>query len=185
MVPPDSAGVSPKCRLRPPRSYATVSQNYCRTMHRVTVGKAARENGISRRTLQRWVRDGVIDRAPDGTVDPHEVAFRVGRRQSSDRRRGPKPGMGQGQLQLGKTRTGRRLSDIQRADIIFRHLKNIDDPIIFGFVLDRAQNQFRERMGIMASATAKMAESLQAKAQQPTSSAPSPSVAVPASAPAQ
>jgi hypothetical protein len=137
-------------------------------MNRVTVGKAARENGISRRTLQRWVRNGVIDRAPDGTVDPYAVAIRVGLRQSSDRRRGPKPGMGQGQFRLGKTRTGRHLSDFERADIIFGNLAKIRNPLVGVFVF----NRLAEAVSRFAPAAA-------------TFSASSPSVAAPASAPAQ
>jgi hypothetical protein len=129
-------------------------------MKRAKVGLAAKENGISRRTLQRWVRDGVIDRGPDGTVDVMEVAFRVGRRQSSDRRPGPAPGQNQAQLRLGKTRTGRRLSDFQRLDIIVRHLNAIDDPVVLGFAADQVHNVFAQRMGALKEGLVRVGESM-------------------------
>ena len=134
-----------------------LAQDNCRTpMNRLTVGKAAKENGIRRRTLQRWVRAGASSRAPDGTVDPHEVAYCVGLRQTSDRRRGPKPGHVQLALRLGKTRTGRRLTDFQRMDIVFRHLKAIDDPVVLGFVADQVHNVFAERMNTERTKAVKM-----------------------------
>ena len=91
-------------------------------MKRTTVGRAAKENGISRRTLHRWVRDGAVPRAEDGTVDVMEVALVVGLRQGKDRRRGPKPGGFQLALQLGKTRTGRTMSAHRRHQLIVDHI---------------------------------------------------------------
>lgn len=98
-------------------------------MKRTTVGRAAKENGISRRTLQRWVRDGVIAREPDGTVDVMEVALVVGLRQTKDRRRGPKPGHVQLALRLGKTRTGRAMSTNRRHQLIVDNIFRLKSPL--------------------------------------------------------
>jgi hypothetical protein len=96
---------------------------------RTTVGRAAKENGISRRTLQRWVRDGAVPRGEDGTVDVMQVALVVGLRQGKDRRRGPKPGGFQLALQLGKTRTGRAMSDHRRHQLIVDHIFRLKSPL--------------------------------------------------------
>ena len=132
-------------------------ENVFRVRSPMTVSEAARKNGVSRRTIQRWVKQGTVAKLPDGKVDGVLVKVWVETFQDMPRR-GPVPGRFQLKLRLGKTRTGRQMSDFQRMDIVFRHLNAIDNPVLLGFVADKVRKLFSERMGQVTKGLGAMKE---------------------------
>ena len=159
-------------------------ENVFRVRSPMTVSEAARKNGVSRRTIQRWVKRGTVAKLPDGKVDGVLVKVWVETFQDMPRR-GPVPGRFQLKLRLGKTRTGRQMSDFQRMDVVFRHLNAIDSPVLLGFVADKVRKLFSERMGQVKEGLGAMAEFIK---NNPPSGAPTPPATpagVPASAPGQ
>lgn len=132
-------------------------ENVFRNRSPMTVSEAARKNGVSRRTIQRWVKQGAVAKLPDGKIDGDMVKIWVETFQEMPRR-GPVPGRFQLKLRLGKTRTGRQMSDFQRLDIVFHHLKAIDNPVLLGFVADQVRKTFSERMGRVKKGFGAMAE---------------------------
>lgn len=144
-----------------------------------TMSEAARRFKVSRRTLQRWVKDGSLRKTPDGKVNAVVVKALIDTFHDSPRR-GPAPARFQLKLDLGKTRTGRQMSDFQRMDIVFRHLNAIDDPVVLGFVADQVHKVFSERMGQVTKGLGAMAEFMK---NNPPPGAPTSSPGTSSSAP--
>ena len=103
-------------------------ENVFRVRSPMTVSEAARKNGVSRRTIQRWVKQGTVAKLPDGKVDGVLVKVWVETFQDMPRR-GPVPGRFQLKLRLGKTRTGRAMSAHRRHQLIVDHIFRLKSPL--------------------------------------------------------
>ena len=106
------------------------------------VAAAARLCQISRRTIQRWVKERRVAKV-GGRVDVASVRLCVDDLYNVPRR-GPRPGAGQITMRLGKTREPqKRLSDLDRLAIIKHHLLRLKDDWAFvqlaNYVLLRAK----------------------------------------------
>ena len=123
-------------------------------MRPLPIKTAAAQAGVNRRTLQRWVREGRVQKLQDGKVDLDEVSNQKDYL-SSARRRGPVPGRPKGPPLdpfSDEVLNREMLEEKRRLDAAIRQIDRIEDPVFLAFIVDHA----------MAKLPSKCAKALQA-----------------------
>jgi hypothetical protein len=131
-------------KKRRPETVEEIDKDQLASMKEPTkVLRAASICRVSRRTIQRWIKEGRVAKVC-GRVDVAQVRGCVDELYNVPRR-GPRPGAYQFPLKLGKTREPqKRLSEAERIEIIGQHIMKLESDWAFvrlaDYVVARAKN---------------------------------------------
>jgi hypothetical protein len=133
-------------------------------MRPLPIKTAAAQAGINRRTLQRWIREGCVQKLQDGKVDLDEVSNQKDYL-SSARRRGPVPGRPRAKSTRGKIWSEDEIDaaireDIKKHDAISRRIDGIADTVSLAFILQHVQARLADKHAKMSEGMKKMAASI-------------------------
>ena len=133
-------------------------------MRPLPIKTAAAQAGINRRTLQRWIREGCVQKLQDGKVDLDEVSNQKDYL-SSARRRGPVPGRPRAKSTRGKIWSEDEIDaaireDIKKHDAIIRRIDGIEDTVSLAFILQHVQARLADKHAKMSEGMKKMAASI-------------------------
>jgi predicted AAA+ superfamily ATPase len=133
-------------------------------MRPLPIKTAAAQAGINRRTLQRWIREGCVQKLQDGKVDLDEVSNQKDYL-SSARRRGPVPGRPRAKSTRGRTWSEDEIDAAIRADIrkrnaIIRRIDGIKDIVDLAFIQMHLQARLADEQAKMCGLAKSMAASI-------------------------
>lgn len=133
-------------------------------MRPLPVKTAAAQAGINRRTLQRWIREGCVQKLQDGKVDLDAVSNQKDYL-SSARRRGPVPGRPRAKSTRGKTWSEDEIDaaireDIKKRDAIIRRIDGIEDTVSLAFILKHVQARLADQQAKMSEWMRRAASSI-------------------------
>jgi hypothetical protein len=133
-------------------------------MRPLPIKTAAAQAGINRRTLQRWIREGCVQKLQDGKVDLDAVSNQKDYL-SSARRRGPVPGRPRAKSTRGRTWSEDEIDAAIRADIrkrnaIIRRIDGIKDIVDLAFIQMHLQARLADEQAKMCGLAKSMAASI-------------------------